>query len=74
MHPADIFGIVVRSIGLILGLYGLWYGLFAIGLAAGVITKSENPTGAYILTGIFFLLVGGAMLLGANVIVGAVYK
>jgi hypothetical protein len=74
MQPADVFGIVVRSIGLIIVLYGLWYGLFGIGQMAGVVTKSENPTGTYILTGIIFVFVGGAVIIGANSIVNAAYK
>src|SRR5262245_8493261 len=36
MQPADVFGIVVRTIGLIIVLHGLWYAAYAVGRSVSV--------------------------------------
>lgn len=37
MKPDDIFGIVVRTIGVLLLLYGLWYLTFALAESMGIV-------------------------------------
>ena len=73
MQPADVFGVVVRTIGLLIFLNGIWNGLHAASLGVGM-SKSERPTSAFVIAAIFFLLAGGVLLTAANSIVGAVYR
>jgi hypothetical protein len=66
MKPADIFGLIVRTIGLALLLYGFWYLMSA---AIYLISPSpEYPAGAlqgYLTSGVSILVVSLIFLKGA---------
>lgn len=48
MKPSDIFGIIVRTIGVLLLLYGLWYLVFAVAEVLGIVA-AETPDEAKLL-------------------------
>jgi hypothetical protein len=73
MQPEDIFGLIVRTTGLIVALYGAWNLVFAIALGIKA-TKSEYPTSAFAVTGIVAALVGVSLLKSAAALVAATYR
>jgi hypothetical protein len=63
LHAKDIFGIIVRTIGLLVVLYGLytvWYGVAAmVGLLNGI-----HSVAIYIIFGVFYVAFGLFLMRG----------
>ena len=75
MEGSELFGVVVRTVGLLASLYGIWCLLFGILAAAGLTRTRENSeTRDYLSGGTLFIVVGGALLLGAESIVAMTYS
>ena len=47
MKARDIFGIIIRTLGVFLLLYGLWYQAYAIAEACGLLQDSPGEMAAY---------------------------
>ena len=60
MKARDIFGIIVRSIGICAMLYSLWYLAFGIAVLLGVLADQRHTTeeGAYFISGILGFVIG----------------
>ena len=67
MHGEEIFGALVRAIGLCGVLMGVWYS-FGI-----VWPNKEHGSNAYVAITVFWVIVGVALLFGADIIVEAAY-
>ena len=64
MNAKDVFGVVVRTAGLFLLVYGLWYLLYGVAQATGI-SPITHSTVNYFLSGWGSLLVGLYFLRGA---------
>ena len=73
MEAKELFGVVVRTLGLVIVLYGSWNVVFGFGRLARAIASSRNPTRLYFFTGVFFIVVGVLLISGADSIVAASY-
>jgi hypothetical protein len=58
MKARDIFGLVIRLVGLALLLYGLWYLTYAIADALGMHQETPGEMAAYFTVGIPSALIG----------------
>jgi len=77
MQPEEAFGIVVRTLGLIMTVYGCWCGMYGVGALAfkeGNGTPPKHPAKDYLSTAVMFTFAGVMMLRGASVIVDFAYK
>jgi len=67
MKPSDIFGVVVRTIGLCLMLYALWYLLFAVAEVGGILAEqSPGEERVYFLNGLGALIVALFLMRGGR--------
>jgi hypothetical protein len=73
MQPEDVFGLIVRTIGLLVALWGAWHLVFAIAQGANV-TNSSHPTSAYAVSGVSAIVVGVGLLKAATALVAATYR
>jgi hypothetical protein len=73
VEPRDLFGVVVRSLGLIITSLGLWYLAFAVAQAADV-SEPIYPTITYSTSGGALALLGMVLLLGAPIVVRISYR
>jgi hypothetical protein len=73
MQPKDVFGIVVRTIGLLESLYGIWFLAYAVAQYAGA-SEETWPTGDYVITGGLWFVLGAALLLGAGLVERIAYR
>jgi hypothetical protein len=64
MKARDIFGIIVRSIGICAMLYSLWYLAFGVAVLVGLLADERHTTeeGAYFISGIVGFVVGIVLL------------
>ena len=75
MAPKDIFGIIVRTIGLCLSLYAIWYLAFAVAVGSSILAEEKpGDARAYLISGITFLAISAALLRGASRIVRFAYS
>jgi hypothetical protein len=74
MNSQELFGVVVRTIGLIIALYGVWYLAFAILRTLGAVSPGKYPPREHFLGGVLFILVGVSLLIGADAIVWIAYR
>ena len=66
MKPHDVFGILVRMVGLALFLFGGWYIVFALSVLVGVEKASNtDEMSAYFFDGVIYVLVSLYFLRGA---------
>jgi len=73
MQPRDLFGVSVRFIGLIGGLYGV-YDVFFVGLQlVGLELHDDFPPGLVIITAGFFLVLGTVLIRSAERLVQVAY-
>jgi hypothetical protein len=70
MKPRQAFGVVVRAFGLFVMLYGIYGGSYTIAHLLGV-GRSAIP--AEFIFSVFFLLLGLALILGAEWVVRLAY-
>jgi hypothetical protein len=53
MKPSDVFGIVVRTIGVFVLLWGCWHLIYGIAEAIGIVAEEQRGEMiAYLITGI----------------------
>jgi len=65
MKPSDVFGIIVRTVGLMLIINGAWYLAYGLFQNADALTGSPAAeTKAYFASGVPFLI-GGCLLMRA---------
>ena len=73
MQPREAFGIVVRSLGMLLIAYALWNLGFAFSDAVSFTTKTGVPAPDYVTLIVTFTLMGLTFIRGANIIVNFAY-
>jgi hypothetical protein len=73
MQAHELFGVVVRTLGLWITLYGVWNLAFGVGRLTRAISSSRHPTINYLLAGVLYLVVGALLIFGADAIVGVSY-
>ena len=73
MSPAKIFGIVVRSLGLCLLVYSVWYLLYGIATIAGLQGEAAKYRIEFFISGGFLLFVSIYFLKGAPQLVKFCY-
>jgi hypothetical protein len=74
MYAQELFGVVVRTLGLVVALYGVWYLAYAIGRALRVVSPGQYPLRDHFFGGLLFILVGGSLLIGADAIIRIAYR
>ena len=57
----DIFGVVVRSIGFLIGLYGVYIVLYFALDTWGLLNRPQSP-GAYLIFGFLYVAVGAWLM------------
>ena len=57
MKARDLFGVFVRTIGLIISIYSLWYLVFGIAELFGLYGANARPV-ANLITGVLGLILG----------------
>ena len=74
MEAADTFGVVVRTLGLLILLYGSWCAVYGLNALLGLAnTKTPNEWKDYLPTGAVLALIGFALLAGAKAVVEFAY-
>jgi hypothetical protein len=74
MIPSDLFGVIVRTVGLLSVYYGAWYLLYGLLYQADVFsTDYPDEMKMYFASGIAFLAAGAFMMRGANWFVSFCY-
>jgi uncharacterized membrane protein YidH (DUF202 family) len=78
MQPQEVFGIIVRSFGLLLAFYGVWNFIFglmrAISLLDNADTSKPRPSAkVYLITALLFCIVGILLLTKAQVVIQMAY-
>ena len=73
MEPKELFGVIVRTFGLSMAIYGIWYLVYGIAQAASM-SEETYPTGDFVISGAFCTAVGALFLLGAGKIVQIAYR
>ena len=73
MKARDVFGVIVRTAGLSLTIYALWYLAYGIAMMAGLPEEEQGNRPGYFLTGFLFLVMGLYFLRGAPGIMGFAY-
>jgi len=72
MNPMDWFGVCIRTVGLLVALYGLY--ALAWGLRDTVWRRADTPVGEYFFTGMLLTIAGGLLINGADVIAAFCYR
>ena len=63
MKPSDLFGVVVRTLGLLLAVYGVWFLVYGVAQSLRVIAEvPEAETEAYFLSGLSAVAIGGVLM------------
>jgi hypothetical protein len=73
VEPKELFGVVVRTVGLMISISGLWYLGYAVAQATGL-SEETYPTGDYVISGAPFTALGVFLLLGAPFVVRIAYR
>jgi hypothetical protein len=74
MQPQDAFGVAIRIIGLVMTLRGLWSAAFGTAQVARLVRRNRHGIVPYFVNGLVFIVVGVALLMGADTLAHAVYK
>ena len=69
MTPKEIFGIIVRTLGLFFFIYALYNLLYGIAFCAGILDRNPDYKIAYFVTGTFFFVIGLYLLRGAPLLI-----
>jgi hypothetical protein len=70
MKPSDLFGVIIRTIGLLAVIQGAWYLVYGFLQSAGTLPETEPSEAAmYFASGLPFLVGGCFFLRGADWIV-----
>jgi hypothetical protein len=67
-----MFGVVVRTIGLLSIMYGLWWALYGFLAAFGAV-RIEDPLSDYAIAGAISFIAGAFLMRGASLIVSIAY-
>jgi hypothetical protein len=74
MRPNDIFGLIVRTIGLFILLYGVWMFTYGFVQRFGLLPESEHAEArTYLIAGTLWLVIGGLLLRKADGLVRFAY-
>ena len=73
MTPSKIFGIIVRTFGLSLLIYAIWYLVYGIATIAGLPEDQPGYMIGYFLTGGVYLIIGLYLLRGAPFLIKFAY-
>jgi hypothetical protein len=73
MAPKDAFGVIVRTIGLISALYGIWYLAFGFAQATNL-SEVTYPTADYIVGGATWSIVGVGLMIGSPLVERIAYR
>jgi hypothetical protein len=67
MKPNELFGVIVRTVGLLCLIYGGWYLLYWVALNPDLF-KGQDLDGArlYLTSGVAFVLAGAFLMRGAH--------
>jgi hypothetical protein len=68
-----VFGIIVRTIGLIVGLYGLYCLWYMLMRSFGMSTRANLPPTSAFMFGVFYLVLGVVILRKADWVVRFAY-
>jgi hypothetical protein len=74
MQARDLFGVVIRTLGVFSFIYALYDLFYLVTDLLGVEHKEYHDPAAVLATAIFFLLVGTALIGGAEPIVRLAYR
>ena len=69
MKPKDIFGIIVRVIGLVLLIYAIWFLIYGFATIMGYSEVNVGYKVSYFISGTTFLLLSLYLLRGAPLLV-----
>jgi hypothetical protein len=58
----QIFGVIVRTVGLLVGLYGLYMLLIGVTAVVGLAYEGSLTPGMYVVYGVFWVGAGAALL------------
>ena len=72
MSPTKVFGIIVRTVGLSLLVYAIWYIVYGVAAVLGMQTSPDYKIG-YFLSGFLFLIISIYFLRGAPVLLKFCY-
>jgi hypothetical protein len=72
MSPSDVFGLIVRSVGLLIVIYGGWVLTFFISGITGRSGARRHP--GWLVSGCFFVVAGLILLFEADALVRSVYR
>jgi hypothetical protein len=72
MSPAKVFGIIVRTVGLFLLVYAIWYIIYGVAAVLGLQTPPNYKIG-YFLSGFVFLAISLYFLRGAQALLKFCY-
>lgn len=73
MTPCDIFGIIVRTFGLSLVIYAIWYLVYGIATMAGLPEEAPGYGVAFFISGGTYLTMGSYLLRGAPGVIRFAY-
>ena len=65
MSPKEIFGLVIRVLGLLLSILGVWYLISTVSALVSPETPGTNPFHEYLIWALIFLAAGLYFLRGA---------
>ncbi|MEA2824941.1 MAG: hypothetical protein QOF03_1423 [Alphaproteobacteria bacterium] len=73
MRPRDVFGVIVRTVGLVVILYAIILILMAIARFSGLTVATQQTAVVDALFGAIYLFLGCGLIFGAESIVRAAY-
>lgn len=74
MKPSDLFGVAVRSVGLVIGLYGVWYCIYVLFIKVGAIQEDPlEDLEMYLAYGVTHLIAAAFMMRGGAMLVAFAY-
>lgn len=73
MSPVEIFGIVVRTYGLSMSIYAIWYLVYGVATSMGLPEDAPGYGTSYYISGSLFLAVGLYFLRGAPAVIRLSY-
>jgi len=62
MKPSDIFGLIVRTLGVCLFLWSIWYFVFGLAEAVGLVTDTPGEKTSYFVTGVPGIIVAVVLM------------
>ena len=74
MEPRDIFGIIIRTFGLSLFIYAIWYLVYGVATIAGLPEDAPGYLISYFITGGTYFFIGLYLLRGAPFLIRFAYS